>query len=305
MRSSPAIAASPPIWIRIWRGRWGYAFIAPAVALLILVHVYPILRVFTLSTQYYDVAEGTGVYVGLRNYRALLSNDLFYLALRNTFVYTLLVVPVALLIALWLAYLIEPLRPRTQTFFKAAFYLPGVVSTVVLALVWAWLYNADFGLLNYLLGRLGIDSVQWLGDRRVALAAIAMMTVASGLGFPLMLLLASMGNIPDDYYEAAGIDGATRLRQLWHITLPLLRPTLLYLLIVMTIGSFQVFDAIYLMTNGGPSYSTTTLVFMIYESAFRSYDFGAATAQAVVLFILVLILAIGQYKWLSGAEVEY
>ena len=144
----------------------------------------------------------------------------------------------------------------------------------------------------------------WLGDRRVALFSIAAMTVLSGLGLPLLLLLAAMGNIPDDYYEAAEIDGANGLQRFRFVTLPLLRPTLLYLVVVMTIGSFQVFDAVYLMTNGGPSYATTTLVFLIYESAFRYFDFGLASAQAVVLFALVVALAVVQFRWLRG-HVEY
>lgn len=287
---------------RLWRGRWGYAFIAPAMSLLILVHLYPILRVFQLSLSHYSVSEGTTAWAGLRNYAVTFQNELFYVALRNTAVYTLIVVPGALGLALVLAYLIHPLPGRVQVFFKSAFYLPGVVSSVVLALVWAWLFNADFGLLNYLLGLVGMDPVMWLGDRRVALLSVALMTVASGLGVPLLLLLAAMGQIPAHYYEAASLDGASPLKRFWHITLPLLGPTLLYLVVVMTIGSFQVFDAVYLMTNGGPSYATTTLVFMIYESAFRTYDFGAACAQAVVLFILILILALVQFKWLSGGE---
>ena len=294
----------PSLAQRLWRGRWGYVFIAPAVGWVVLVHVWPIIRACLLSLQRYDVARGRGVYIGLSNYASLLTNNVFRLALRNTFAYTLLVVPGALVLALLLAFLLQPLRPRTQAFFKAAFYLPGVVSSVVLALVWAWLYNADFGLLNYLLGLVGVDPVLWLGDRRVALVSIAVMTVASGLGVPLLLLLAAMGNIPETYYEAARIDGAKPLQRFLWVTLPLLKPTLLYLLIVMTIGSFQVFDSVYLMTNGGPSCATTTLVFLIYESAFRFYDFGMASAQAMVLFLLVAALAVGQYRWLS-ADVEY
>jgi len=272
--------------------------------LLIIVHIWPIVRVLQLSFVEYIVRNGEQRWTGFNNYERIFSDELFYLALRNTFVYTLLVVPLALLIALGLAYLIHPLGTKAQTFFKAAFYLPGVVSSVVLALVWAWLYSADFGLLNYLLSLVGIDPVLWLGDTRFALPAVALLTIASGLGVPLLLLLAAMGNIPDDYYEAAEIDGANRLRQFWSVTLPLLKPTVLYLLIVMTIGSFQVFDTVYLMTNGGPSYSTTTLVFLIYESAFRFFDFGLASAQAVVLFTLVVVLAIVQFRLLAG-DVEY
>lgn len=289
---------------RLWRLRWAYFFIAPAVGLLFIVHMYPIAKVVLLSFQRYDVAEGTSSYHGVGNYERLFADPLFFQALLNTFIYTLLVVPAAMVLALVLAYLVQPLQARMQTFFKAAFYLPGVVSPVVLALVWAWLYNADFGLLNYLLSLVGVDPVMWLGDRRIALTAIAIPTVASGLGVPLLLFLAALGNIPDSYYEAARLDGAGRLREFIHISLPLLKPTILYLLIVMTIGSFQVFDTIYLLTNGGPSYATTTLVFLVYESAFRFYDFGMASAQAVVLFVLVVLMAVGQFKWLAS-DVEY
>lgn len=284
----------------LWDGRWGYFFIAPALALLALVHGYPIVRVFYLSLVRYDVADDTTQWAGTVNYQALLIGDFFFVALWNTFLYTLLVVPVAIALALGLAYLIHPLSPRAQTFFKAAFYLPGVVSTVVLALVWTWLYDTDFGPLNYLLAQLGFEPVMWLGDRRIALLSVAMMTVCSGMGLPLLLLLAAIGNIPTSYYEAAEIDGASRPRQFVHITLPLLRPTLLYLTVVTTIGSFQVFDSIYLMTNGGPSRATTTLVFLIYESAFRYFDFGVASAQAVILFAIVLALALIQSRWFAS-----
>lgn len=302
--SSATSAPRPTLSRRVWRGRWGYFFIGPAIGLLLWLHVYPILEVLRLSFMSYAVADGSSRWAGAGNYADTFNNALFWVALRNTFLYTLLVVPGALALALWVAVLVEPLPGKVQTFFKAAFYLPGVVSSVVLALVWAWLYNADFGLLNYLLQAVGLDAVMWLGDRRVALLSIALMTIASGLGVPLLLLLAAMGNIPPQYYEAADLDGVNPWQRFAYITLPLLRPTLLYLIVVMTIGSFQVFDAVYLMTDGGPSYATTTLVFMVYESAFRSYDFGAACAQAVVLFVMVLVLALVQFKWLSG-DVEY
>lgn len=297
-------AAAAGLPQRLWRGRWGYAFIAPALLLLLTFNVYPILRVLQLSFSHYRVQAGTSEWVGVENFARILSNELFYTALANTFAYSLLVVPFALALSLGLACLVFPLGPRSQAFFKAAFYLPGVVSSVVLALVWTWIYNPDFGLLNYLLSTVGIDPVLWLGDRRVALISIAVMTILSSLGVPLMLFLAAMGNIPHDYYEAARIDGAGPLHQFWAITLPLLRPTILYLLVVLTIGSFQVFEAVYLMTNGGPSYATTTLVFLIYESAFRFFDFGLASAQAMVMFILVVVLAVVQFRFL-GSDVEY
>lgn len=289
---------------RIWKARWGYLFIAPAMLLLLAVHVYPIVRVFQLSLSNYNVRRGTSEWAGASNYVSAFNQELFYTALGNTLLYTLLVVPFALSLALLLACLVFPLQPRAQTFFKSAFYLPGVVSSVVLATVWAWLYNADFGLLNYLLSLVGSDPVYWLGDRRTALVSIAAMNILSSLGVPLLLLLAAMGNIPEEYYEAARIDGAGRVRQFFSVTLPLLRPTLLYLVVVLSIGSFQVFEAVYLLTNGGPSYATTTLVFLIYESGFRYFDFGMASAQAVVLFVMIVILAVVQFR-VFGSDVEY
>ncbi len=284
--------------------RWGYAFIAPAMGLLLLVHLYPIAHVITLSFSEYGVVEGRARWIGGDNYARLLDSEIFRVALANTFAYTLLVVPVAIAIALGLAYLVHPLGRRWQSFYKAAFYLPGVVSAVVLALVWSWMYSKDFGLLNELLGHVGIGPVGWLADPRIALVSIALIAVSSGLGVPLLLLLAAMDAVPDDYYEAAEIDGAGPLRSFWHISVPLLKPTLLYLVVMMTIGSFQVFETVYLMTDGGPSYATTTLVYLIYESAFRYFDFGLASAQAVVLFLLILILAVLQFRLLAS-DVEY
>jgi len=285
-------------------GRWGYAFIGPAMALLLLVHVYPLVHVIGLSFSEYGVVEGHARWAGVDNYARLIDSDVFYIALRNTILYTLIVVPVAMLISLGLAYLVHPLGRRMQTFYKSAFYLPGVVSSVVLALVWSWMYSKENGLLNQLLGALYIEPVGWLADSGVALVSIALIAVTSGLGVPLLLLLAAMDAVPDDYYEAAEIDGAGPLRSFWHISVPLLKPTLLYLVVVMTIGSFQVFETVYLMTDGGPSYATTTLVYLIYESAFRYFDFGLASAQAVVLFLMVLVLAIVQFRLLS-TDVEY
>jgi multiple sugar transport system permease protein len=296
----PASTRASSVAHRISRGRWGYAFVGPAVLLLLVVNVYPILRVLQLSFAHYDVQTGTSRWTGTENFKRVLTDETFYTSLGNTFLYTILVVPVALSLALALACLVAPLGPRSQAFFKAAFYLPGVVSSVVLALVWTWIYNPDFGLLNAALSMIGIDPVLWLGDRRVALFSIAVVSILSSLGVPLMLLLAALANIPDDYYEAARIDGAGALRQFWSITLPLIRPTMLYLLVVLTIGSFQVFETVYLMTNGGPSYGTTTLVFLIYESAFRFFDFGVASAQAIVMFLLIVVLAVVQFRGLGG-----
>lgn len=243
-------------------------------------------------------------FVGLDNYRSVFSNRVFWIGLRNTVYYTLGVVPLWLGKAVIIAALIFPFRKGVQTFFKAAFYLPHVTSSVIISMIWLWIYNPPFGLLNYLMKSMGFEPVAWLGNTSTAMPAMIFMTVVMGGGSSIVLISAAMNGIPSFLYEAAEIDGATSMRMFWKITIPLLRPTLLYLTVMGTINSFQVFTNIYLMTQGGPQFATTTIVYQIYELAFSRFQFGQASAMAMVLFAITFVFAMIQFKWL-GQEVEY
>ena len=287
---------------RLYKDRWGYAFIAPSFALFAVFFLIPVVWGGYLSLLDYQVFNRE--WVGLQNYREILHDSIFWLSLRNTALYTLGIVPLWLGKALIISALIFPLAKPIQTFFKGAFYLPHVTSSVIISMVWLWIFNPPFGLLNYIMELLGFAPRAWLGDVRTALLSIILMQVVMGGGSSIVLITAAMGSIPYHLYEAAYLDGATKTQAFFKVTIPLLRPTILYLLVTGTISSFQVFTNVYLMTQGGPQFSTMTLVYLIYDTAFKQFRFGLASAQAVVLFAIVFALAIVQFRFL-GQEVEY
>jgi multiple sugar transport system permease protein len=287
---------------RLYKDRWGYAFIAPSFALFAVFFLVPVVWGGYLSLLDYQVFNKE--WVGLQNYREIARDSVFWLSLRNTALYTLGLVPLWLGKALVISALIFPLAKPIQTFFKGAFYLPHVTSSVIISMVWLWIFNPPFGLLNYIMELLGFAPHAWLGDVRTALLSIILMQVVMGGGSSIVLITAAMGSIPYHLYEAAYLDGATKTQAFFRVTIPLLRPTILYLLVTGTISSFQVFTNVYLMTQGGPQFSTMTLVYLIYDTAFKQFKFGLASAQAVVLFAIVFALAIVQFKFL-GQEVEY
>lgn len=286
---------------QIQKHKWDYLFITPKLVLFSIFIATPVIWAFFLSFQEYGVFQSK--WVGLSNFINVFQSDLFWIALWNTFRYTLIVVPCQVLIALILASLINPLNRKAQTFFRAAYYLPTVTSVVVVSMVWRWMYNSK-GLLNYFLSLFGVDAINWLGSSQWALPSIILMSILTPPGVGVILYLAAMGSIPESLYEAAKIDGAGPIKTWWQITLPLLKPTTLYLVVLRTIGSFQVFTQVLLLTDGGPGYATTTLVHLIYNSAFRDFEFGYASAQAIILFAIVLIFAFIQFKFLN-TDVEY
>lgn len=271
---------------------------------LLVFWIYPVLRSIMLGFADLNLRTGETAFVGLANFQASFASPVFWIALRNSAVYTLVVVPISVAVTVVLSALVFRLPSAGQTFFKSAYYLPGVTSIAVLALIWKWLFNPVVGLLNYVLGLAGLPPQQWLGNPDLALPSLMIMALAGGHGAGVVLLTAAMGSIPQEVYHAARIDGADGRGELWHITLPLLRPTLLYLLIIATIGSFQLFGPVYLMTSGGPSYATTTIVYYIYDQAFEQFQFGIASAMALIFMIILLAVSFFQYQALSE-DVEY
>jgi multiple sugar transport system permease protein len=226
--------------------------------------------------------------------------------MKNTTVYTVAVVPGEIIVALVLAEFIFRRRRVVQTFYKSAYYLPAVVSTVVLSIVWTWIYQPFSGILNYFTGLVGAAPNNWLGNPDTAMAAVIFMTIISGIGVPVVFITAAMGGIPTDLYDSAKIDGAGEWARFRRITVPLLRPTILYLSVIGFIGTFQVFEQIYIMTQGGPGYPgpTETVGYLIYTSAFTSFNFGRAAAQSIVLFFAILIFSVAQFR-IFAADVEY
>lgn len=290
-------------WGRGWRRNgWGVLFVLPQTLLFGTFFLLPVLGAFVLAFLDYRPTRVT--FVGLENFRTALTDPLMGRALRNTVLYTAVVVTFWLGKALLIAYLIDPLSRGLQTFYKSAFYLPAVTSGVIISLVWLWIYNPSFGLLNAALLAVGIEPVAWLGNTRTALPALMAIQVVMGGGSSIVLLSAAMARIPRDLYEVALVDGAKRPAIFIHVIVPLIRPTLLYLVVTGTIHTFQVFQAVYVMTQGGPQFSTTTVVYRIYQEAFQRFHLGVASAQAILLFLLTFGLAALQFRWL-GQNVEY
>jgi multiple sugar transport system permease protein len=292
---------------RIWDGRWGYVFIAPAMIPFLIFTVYPLIQGIMLSFYKAGVNRNKWEYIGLKNYTNLLTRDpVFPTAIKNTFLFVVGVVPAAMIICLFVAVLIYPLSQRKQTFFRAAFYMPVVSAGVVLAMVWVYIYSQEYGLLNYIFEATGLldllnggEKIGWIAQPNTALISLAIVVLSWSLGQPLILFLAGLGAIPETLYDAAKIDGATSWQSFWRITLPLLRPTILFVLVVLTIAVFQVFVVVQLMTLGGPANATQTIVYRIWVSAFTTFKFGYASAMAVILLAIVSALAIIQFKLLD------
>lgn len=303
MTSASGALARRPRGRRQWRqDLTAYLFILPHFIFFLVFFLVPVVGAVALAFMEY--LPNSQRFVGLENFRAVFADPLFFTALKNTAVYTLFVVLFWLGKALLVAYLLDPLSKTTQTFFKSAFYLPSVTSGVIISLIWLWIFNPTFGLLNAALRVFGMEPVAWLGDTRTALPALIFMHVIMGGGSSIVLLSAALARIPRELYETALLDGASRLQVFRNVIVPLIQPTLLYLVVTGTINTFQVFESVYVMTQGGPQFATTTVVYLIYETAFVRFQLGAASAQAMILFLLTFMLAAVQFKWL-GRSVEY
>ncbi|HZQ05352.1 MAG TPA: sugar ABC transporter permease [Anaerolineae bacterium] len=286
---------------------WSYAFILPSLLTFAVFTLIPVLWSFIISFQKYSLARG-GTWVNpfyanyLQSFTML--NGIFIDAIRNTIVYTIFTVSANILIGLILASLIQPLSNRLRTFFRAAYYLPAVTSALIIGLTWAYIFNAQWGFATYLTRALGLPPIRWLSDPNIALASITLSAVLTIPATAIVLFSAAMGSIPQEYYEAAELDGANPIQRWWNITVPLLKSTTLYLTVLYTIASFEVFERIYVMVPSGVGNSTQTIVTQIYANGFKEFDFGIASAQAFVLFAMIAVIAIFQFRALRS-DVEY
>lgn len=272
-----------------------WAFLSPWALAFGLFGLYPFaFSLFASFTDYSPVRAGDARFVGLANYARALHDPAFWSALGNTAFFVVGTIPLTTALALALALAVQPAF-RGRSLFRAGFFLPSVVSVVVLSLVFKGLY-APNGSLNGLLAALHLPAPAWLLDPDTALPAIMAMDVWSASGYYMVIFLAGLEAIPRDLYDAARLEGATARDQLIHITLPLLRPTLLFVLVVNTIRSLQIFAEVFVMTRGGPLHRTTTVVYYLYEQAFYRFDLGYASALAYLLFVLTLVLAWAQMR---------
>jgi multiple sugar transport system permease protein len=237
------------------------------------------------------------VFIGIRNFARMFTDSMFQNALRVTFLYTALTVPVTIVLSLLVASLLTA-NIKLTTLYRSIFFFPYIASIVAVAVVWQFLYHADMGPINEFLRSIGIaEPPRWTSSKDTALVAVAIMNIWRSVGYYMVLYIAGIIGIPAVFYEAAAVDGANVWQKFWHITLPMLGPTTFFIVIISIINSFQSFTPIYVMTGGGPGTATQVLVFRIYEESFVLSNFGYASAMAVVLFLIVLLFTIFQFRW--------
>lgn len=273
---------------------WGYAFLLPAIIGFIIFTAIPVVMSFYYSLTNYDGIRPPE-FVGLRNYMNLIFQKEFWNALWNTVCYTLGVVPFGTLLALIIAVMLNQ-KIKGIGVYRTAFFIPVIVSTVSVSMIWQWMYNQDYGLINALLEKLGLPQPGWLSTKELAMISVIIMSIWKGLGFNIVILLAGIQGISPSLYEAAEIDGAGAFRKFRNITVPLVRPTVTFVLILSLINAFQAFDQFYIMTKGGPAKATEVVVYLIYMNAFHFFKQGYASAIAYVLFIIIFILSIIQLR---------
>ncbi len=269
-------------------------FLFPTLVGMVMFTHGAVLAAFFISLTRWD-ALTPWEWIGINNYRDMFLEDkLFARSMVQTGYYTLVSVPLGMVTSLLAAALVNQ-KLKFMTFYRTVFFLPGITSIVAVAMVWLWLYNPDFGVINWLLEFVGIRGPAWLGSTKWAMPAVIIFGVWRGLGYNMVIFLAGLQGIPDVYYEAAEVDGASRFRRFWHITLPLLSPTTFFVLIISLIGSFQVFEQTYVLTQGGPAYATMTIAYYIFLQAFQWFHMGIASALSFVLFLAVMVVTAIQF----------
>src|SRR5919109_3223222 len=298
----PLEAPRPPRGLRHtahrMRREWSaYVFLLPGFLIFSVFTVFALGFTIYLSFHEWQIVSVEKPYVGLQNYDDMVHDERFRHAVINTFYFTGAVVPLQMLGGLAIALLLNT-GLRGRVFLRTIYYLPAVTPFVVSAIVWKWFYNGDFGIFNFYLLRAGlIDApVSFLSDQNLAMPSVIVMTVWGGIGFTMVVYLAGLQAIPDELYEAAKVDGAGAWSRLRHITIPMLRPTTLFLAVIGIIFAFQQFTQVFVMTRGGPVDKTTTMLYYIYQSAFQFFEMGYASAIAFTLFLMLLVFSVLQLR---------
>ncbi|HEX4815032.1 MAG TPA: sugar ABC transporter permease [Nonomuraea sp.] len=274
----------------------GLLFVLPVLVLFLVFRIFPSLGAAGMSLTNWNIG-GEWDFIGADNYARLLDDTNFWLSLRVTLVYVAIYVPLTLLVALGTALLLNQVV-FLRGLFRGMLFLPYVTSFVLAGIIWRWIYEFD-GLINGLLAKADLGPVAFLEESAVVLPALAVVSVWKGFGYSMLILLAGLKSIPSSYLEAARVDGASAWQRFRRITLPLLKPTIFFVVVIETIGAFQTFDTVYVMTGGGPARATYTLIFGIYEHGFRSFDFGYAATWGMVLFAIVLVVSLVQRRFLD------
>jgi len=278
------------------RSDWvGLGFVLPFLVAYALFLIWPLIQGFRMSFFNWSLTgSGTDEFMGLGNYREVFSDPNFWSSLWNTVLFTLLSTPPLVILSLFLALLANRVL-RGRWFFRLAFFAPYVLPVSVVTLIWSWIYQPGFGLINNYLTRIGLEEIGWLSDVNVAMISVVIVTVWWTIGFNFVLYLAGLQEIPPDVYEAAALDGATGWEQIRSITIPLLGRTTVLILVLQILASLKVFDQIFLLTNGGPNFATRPVIQYVYEQGFTTYRVGYASAISYAFFLLILVISLVQF----------
>ncbi|HLO03448.1 MAG TPA: sugar ABC transporter permease [Symbiobacteriaceae bacterium] len=301
-RGRPRLARSRKFWRET---AWAYALLAPALLVIALFHLYPLLRSVQLSLFDWNFVRPQQHFIGLQNYKEILQDPVFWKAVRNTFIYVIGTVPIEIALALSIAALLN--RKLTGIgLYRIAFFLPHITTVVAIAAVWRWLYHEEYGLFNQILPMIGLDPVMWLRDPFWTMPTIILMSVWKSLGYTAMIFLAGLQGLDKELGNAARIDGANPVQVFRYVTWPLLTPTTFFVSITSIIGAFKVFSEVFVLYGGtpGPLREGITLVFYVYEKAWGEYKMGYASAGALLLFLLVMAIS-GIQFWYARQRVHY
>ncbi|XID93903.1 carbohydrate ABC transporter permease [Paenibacillaceae bacterium WGS1546] len=300
---SGQISAMRPISFQGREKIAAWLFILPALAGLLLFVYYPMIRSLITSFTQFHSLSGSSTFTGIDNYIQLLKDKQFLNSISNSFYFAILVIPTQTLMALGLALLVKK-KSKLSGIFRTVYFIPVIVAFGVASTLFKLIYNKDYGILNGILNSFGLPSVSLLTDPANAMYGIVILCIWKTAGFFMIIFLAALNNIPANLYEAAEVDGATAVRRFIHITLPLLKRTMAFVVVITTMDAIKVAAPIFIMTNGGPADSTTTIVFYIVKTAFQLMNLGYASAAAFILFFIVMIIAIVQMR-LFRSDVEY
>lgn len=280
-----------------------YIFLTPFLIFFTIFVVRAVLAAVQMSFYDWQILRPNRPYIGLDNYAELLNDDVWWISLQNTIVFTAMTVIGTTIVSLTAAIAVtQPIRG--QGFFRVLLYMPSLFSVGAVGLIWVWLLNSQFGIVNYFLSFIGVRPINWLGDPALVLPALSLTTIWWGFGFPMLIFIAGLQGIPEHLYEAARIDGATGWQILFSITLPLLRPTILFVTVTGVISHFQVYGQPFIMTTGGPGRSSYTVIFYLYQIAWTAFRMGYGAAVAVVLAIIMAVMTTVQFLFISR-RVEY
>ena len=275
----------------------GYLFMLPFLLFFVGFVVYPMFM--CIYTSFFDATMNRDdIFIGFQNYVDLFNDPVFWTALKNTLIIVVVSVPVTCAFSLWIATLISKMPVTATSAFRCIFYLPVVTGSVAVTMVWKWMFNNYYGILNYLGKGVGLldKNVNWLGDPKYALGCIILILLTTSVGQPIVLYVSALDNVDKSLVEAAHVDGATETQAFWKIKWPQMMPTTLYILVITTINSFQCFALIQLLTSGGPKNSTMTIMYYIYYNAFKQYKYGYGNAMGVILAIIIAILSAVQFR---------